>query len=164
MATGRPIWLFRECCDPMTAGQIVSLVLICLGGAALAAQAPINGALGRSLESPLAAAAVSFGVGFTALLLATLASAGAEPAGRLAGVPVWQFAGGLLGAFYVWSILSGVGSVGVLTALATLILGQLSAGLVLDHVGAFGLPVQPISATRIGAAVLIGAGLILSRL
>ena len=147
----------------MTAGQILSLVLICLGGAAIAVQAPINGALGRALASPLAAAAVSFGVGFAALLLATLASAGTAPVARMSGVPAWQFVGGFLGAFYVWAIISGIGSVGALTALAAIILGQLTAGLLLDQIGAFGLPVHPISMRRIAAVVLVAGGLFLSR-
>lgn len=148
----------------MSAGQIAALVLICLGGAAVAVQAPVNGALSRSLTSPLAAAAISFGVGFVVLITVTLASAGPAPFGRAMGVPGWQLLGGVLGAFYVWAMTSAIGTVGALTALAALILGQLVAGLVLDHLGAFGLPVQPVSATRLGAVLLVGCGLFLSRL
>lgn len=147
----------------MSGGQIAALLLLCAGGAAVAVQAPINGALGRALASPLAAAAVSFGVGFAALLAVTLASAGTAPAGRFAGLPLWQFTGGILGAFYVWAMIRGIGGTGALTALAAIILGQLVAGLVLDHLGAFGLPVQPVSAARIGAVLLVGCGLLLSR-
>ena len=147
----------------MTSGQIVALILICLGGAAVAVQAPVNGALGRSLSSPLAAAAVSFAVGLAVLVIATLASAGTAPVAKLAGVPTWQLAGGLLGAFYVWAIISGIGSVGALTALSAIILGQLTAGLLLDQIGAFGLPVHPISLRRVAAVALVAGGLLLSR-
>lgn len=147
----------------MNAGQIAALVLICLGGAAVAVQAPVNGALSRSVTSPLAAAAISFGIGFAILIAVTLASAGPAPFARAAGVPGWQLLGGFLGAFYVWAMTSAIGTVGALTALAALILGQLAAGLVLDHVGAFGLPVQPVSGRRIAAVVLVAAGLFLSR-
>lgn len=148
----------------MQAGQVAALLLLCAGGAAVAVQAPINGALGRSLASPLSAAAVSFGVGFAVLLAVALASAGAAPAARLAGVPLWQVSGGILGAFYVWAMTRGIGTTGALTALAAIILGQMVAGLLLDHFGAFGLPAQPVSARRIAAVVLVAAGLILSRL
>ena len=148
----------------MTAGQIGALLLLCAGGAAVAVQAPINGALGRSLASPLSAAAVSFGVGFAVLLAVALASAGTAPAARLAGLPLWQVSGGLLGAFYVWAMIRGIGTTGALTALAAIILGQMIAGLVLDHLGAFGLPAQPVSARRIAAVALVAAGLFLSRL
>lgn len=147
----------------MQAGQILALGLLCAGGAAIAVQAPINGALGRSLASPLAAAAVSFGVGFTILVAAALASAGSAPVARIAGLPLWQVSGGLLGAFYVWATIRSIGTTGALTALAAIILGQMTAGLVIDHIGAFGLPSRPISLRRIAAVLLVAAGLILSR-
>ncbi|OYX42201.1 MAG: amidophosphoribosyltransferase [Rhodobacterales bacterium 32-67-9] len=147
----------------MPANPLLALILICLGGVAVAVQAPINAALGRSVGSGLAAAALSFGVGFAALIVLSLATAGGTPFAKAAGVPLWQLAGGLLGAYYVWSVIFGVPGLGVLTALAAMILGQLVAGLVLDHIGAFGLPVQPVSLRRIAAVALVAAGLLLSR-
>ncbi|MCV2867975.1 DMT family transporter [Defluviimonas sp. WL0002] len=146
----------------MTQGVWLPVLLIVLGGAAIAVQAPVNGALGRSLQSPLAAAAVSFGIGFACLLALTVMS-GSGALGQLAGAPAWQLAGGLLGAFYVWAMVSSISTLGVVTALAALILGQLGAALVIDHLGAFGLAVQPISPKRIAAVALVAAGLFLSR-
>ncbi len=146
----------------MAQAAILPVVLVALGGAAIAVQAPVNGALGKVLQSPVAAAAVSFGIGFACLLALTLAG-GSGAAGRLGSVPAWQFAGGLLGAFYVWAMVSSVSALGVVTALAALVLGQLGAALLIDHFGAFGVAVQPISARRLLAVVLVGAGLILSR-
>ena len=110
------------------------LVLIALGGVAIALQAPINAALSRSVGSPVAAAAVSFGVGFILLVALTFVG-GSGAFGRLASVPVWQLAGGLLGAFYVWSMVSVVAGLGVVTAIAALIFGQLTAALLLDASG-----------------------------
>ncbi len=147
----------------MPAGSIPALILIFLGGVAIAVQAPINAALGRSVGSGLAAAAVSFGVGFAALIVVSLATSGAAPFEKASGVPWWQLAGGLLGAFYVWSVIAGLSGLGVLTALVALILGQLGAALVLDHLGAFGLPAQPVSLRRVVAVTLVAAGLLLSR-
>lgn len=137
-------------------------VLIALGGVAIAIQAPINGALGRSLSSPVAAATISFGVGFLALAAFSVAT-GDGGLTRLSGVPLWQILGGLFGAFYIWAMIAGVGSLGVVTAIAALIFGQLAAALFLDHIGAFGLVAQPITARRLLAVVLVGAGVILSR-
>ena len=39
---------------------LLHILLIALGGVAIAVQAPINSALGRTLASPLAAATVEF--------------------------------------------------------------------------------------------------------
>jgi transporter family-2 protein len=129
----------------------------------VALQAPLNAALGRALGSPLAAACVSFGVGFAVLALITLALQGAAPFRALAAVPRGLLAGGLLGAFFVWAMLWAVPAVGVLTAVAALILGQLAMALVLDATGALGLAAQPVSPARLAAAALVAAGVVLSR-
>jgi transporter family-2 protein len=147
----------------MSQSILLPATLIALGGAAISVQAPLNAALSRSLGSPLAAAAVSFAVGFVLLLALALVSVGSGPVARLSGVPLWQLTGGFLGAFYVWSVISGVSTLGVVTAVAALILGQLVAALILDQTGAFGLAVQTISPRRVVAALLVLAGLILSR-
>jgi bacterial/archaeal transporter family-2 protein len=52
---------------------------------------------------------------------------------------------------------------GVVTTVAALILGQMTAALVLDRLGLFGLPVQELSVTRLAAAGLVAAGVVLSR-
>lgn len=147
----------------MSGQPLFYAALIAIGGAAVAVQAPINGALGRSLASPLAAATVSFGVGFLALLALSVAT-GDGAVARALGAPYWQLAGGLLGAFYIWTMVTGVSSLGAVTAIAALVFGQLVAALILDHLGAFGLAAQAISPTRLAAVALVGAGLILSRL
>jgi transporter family-2 protein len=143
--------------------QILALLAILLGGVAIAVQAPLNGALGRTLGAALPAASVSFGVGFVALMVLSYATLG-TPFARLGSVAPWQWLGGLLGAYYVWSVIWGVPTLGVVTAMAALILGQMAGALVLDAVGAFGVAAQPISLTRVLSVVLVAAGVVLSRL
>lgn len=140
------------------------LTIVACAGMALATQAPINGALARSLGSPVAAAAVSFGVGLVFLIGLTLALNGPQPFAKLVLTPWWQLAGGLLGAFYVSAVLWGVSTLGVVSTMAALILGQMGMALLLDGAGLFGLAVQALTAQRIAAAVLVAAGLVLSRL
>lgn len=132
-------------------------------GLGFAVQAPLNASLGRAIGSGIAAATVSFGVGFAALLIVTLVSGqGAALLRAPAQAPVLLL-GGLLGAVTVWAMLWSVPSIGLLTALAALLLGQLSATLVLDHIGAFALPVQEVTPRRILAVALVMGGLVLSR-
>ena len=69
-----------------------------------------------------------------------------------------------MGAVFVWANVSSVGTLGVVTVFAGVVLGQMVMALLLDSIGAFGVPVQPISWTRIGAIVLVVSGLVLSRL
>jgi bacterial/archaeal transporter family-2 protein len=140
-----------------------AILIVFAAGFALSTQAPLNAALARTLDQPLAAAAVSFAVGFLVLLILSVALGGTAPLMRLGAAPGWQLLGGFLGAFYVWAVVWGVPQMGVVTTVAALILGQMTAALLLDRFGLFGLPVQELSVTRLAAAALVAAGVVLSR-
>jgi bacterial/archaeal transporter family-2 protein len=142
----------------------IALAAVALGGAAIAVQAPINARLASHVGDPVAAAAISFLVGF--LVLAAIAvTRGTLPAlAALSDVPWWAWIGGACGAVYVWAAIWSVGTLGVLTLVAAMIFGQLAAALLLDATGAFGMPVHQISLTRLLAVLCVGVGLVLSRL
>ena len=147
----------------MNIAILLPLLRILLGGFFLASQAPINAALARSLGDPVLAACISFGIGF--VILAVLSAVrGAWPSGSaMAAAPWWSWLGGLLGAFYVAVVIWGVPQLGVVSTVAALIFGQVAAALILDAVGAFGLPVHAITWQRLLAAGMILGGLVLSR-
>ncbi|UWR11728.1 DMT family transporter [Sulfitobacter mediterraneus] len=142
---------------------LIALGLVALAGCAVALQTPINAALGRNLGSGVAAAAVSFGVGFLVLLAVLSLSGDIGSLGRITMAPPVLLIGGALGAFYVWTVLWAIPTLGALTTITALILGQLSAALLIDAAGFFGLAVQAITPTRLAAAALVGAGVVLSR-
>ena len=142
----------------------LTIAVVFAAGIGFAVQAPLNAALGRAVGSGVAAACISFGVGFAALLALTLLRGDGAALARVAGAPPLLWVGGLFGAVVVWAMLWSVPTVGILTAFAALLLGQLGAALVLDAVGAFAAPVQPITPTRLFALVMVAGGLILSRL
>jgi transporter family-2 protein len=147
----------------MPQSPVFAMILVAVAGAAIALQTPINAALGRQIASTLGAATISFGVGFVLLLTVTVIYGdGARLAGALQA-PAVLLTGGMLGAFLVWGTLWAVPVLGVLTLTAVLILGQIVAALVIDQLGLFGLVPRDISLTRVLAAVLVGAGVILSR-
>ncbi len=141
-----------------------AIAAVVLGGVAVAVQAPINAALGRGLGGAVPAAAVSFGVGFAVLLALSLLQGLGGSYLKLTQVPLWTLAGGLLGAWYVLSAIWGVSSLGVVTMVAALILGQMAAAMVIDGTGALGMSVREITPQRIAATGLVMAGLVLSRL
>lgn len=147
----------------MSPAVLLPVLVVFVAGVGFAVQAPLNAALGRGIGGGVAAAAVSFGVGFAALLVLTLAFGQGAALVRAASVPPLYWAGGLLGAIVVWSMLWSVPTIGILTAFAALLLGQLSAALVLDAVGAFAAPVHAITPTRLLALAMVAGGLILSR-
>ena len=147
----------------MPALPLVPVLLVLIGGAAFATQAPINAALARVLGNGLTAAAVSFGVGFAALLLLSVVTGGVGALAGLGRAAPWMLVGGALGAFTVFSTLTGVPALGVVTTVAALVLGQLLAASLLDMTGAFGLPVHAVTPQRVIAVLLVAAGLVLSR-
>jgi transporter family-2 protein len=141
----------------------IALASVFAGGIALGVQAPINSALSRTVGDSIFATMASFGVGFLSLTL-LVSVRGAFPAmSILRTVQPWMFVGGILGAFYVWSALWSVSRLGVVTMTAALVLGQLVVAILIDRVGAFGVPVNTISWQRLVAIVLVGSGLVMSR-
>lgn len=148
----------------LTPVLLLPIAVVFVAGLGFAVQAPLNAALGRGIGGGVAAAAISFGVGFAALLGLTLAFGQGPALVRATAMPPLYWAGGLLGAVVVWAMLWSVPTIGILTAFAALLLGQLSAALVLDAVGAFAATVHPITPTRVLALAMVAGGLILSRL
>ena len=144
-------------------GNAMALGLVFLAGVAVSLQAPINASLGHASGNAVFAAAASFLIGFVALV-AILAMRGDYPQLQpLKHLPWWMWSGGLLGAFYVWAVLSNVQKVGVLTLIAAVIAGQLLTALVIDAIGFDALAKREVSWQRLASVVLVFGGLLLSR-
>lgn len=148
----------------MSPSILATLGVVVLAGVALAFQAPLNGALGRGIGSTTAAASVSFAVGLVLLVALTLGLGQGGAYMRVATVRPLLLTGGAMGAFYVWAALWGAPILGVVSAFAALILGQMVTALILDATGSFGLPVIGISWKRVVAVALVAAGVVMSRL
>lgn len=142
---------------------LVAIMVLVATGALVAIQAPINAALGRGVGSAVGAATISFGVGFVLLLTITLLMGDGPSLLRIGTVPAWLLIGGMMGAAFVFASLWAVPIVGVLTMSTLIILGQMVAAMVLDQTGAFGLTQISLSPTRLMAAGLVAAGVVLSR-
>lgn len=147
----------------MSGAALLALVVVVLGGAMLSTQAPINAALARHAGDPLIAACVSFLVGFVVLAALWGFRGTGLPREVLTTAPPWVWVGGALGACYVAAMIWAVPVIGAFSATMALVVGQLVAALVLDRIGAFGLPVQDISPARLAGLGLVLAGLALSR-
>lgn len=129
-----------------------------LAGALVALQAPTNAMLARAVGSPVNAALVSFAVGLVGLAIAALALGVRPNAAEVRALPWYAWIGGLYGAVFVAVAAFAAPRIGVTFFLAASIAGQLAMALILDRAGAFGVPVQEISATRVAGVVLVLAG------
>ena len=133
------------------------LLLAFVTGAGVAAQSVINSRLRLLLGGPVWAAAAQFIVGLGLLLI--VAAATRQPApitGGLGGAPWWIWTGGAFGATLIVVTIVLTAKIGATLTLASIIVGQLTAALVVDHYGLFGGTVVRLTPTRIiGVALLL---------
>lgn len=140
------------------------LVLVLVAGACLATQVGVNATLARWSGSPITAAAISFAVGTVALVLYALVTRVPVPAvGKVPGPAWWTWTGGLLGGFYVATMVLAAPRLGAATTIALVVAGQMTTSIALDHLGAFGFPARPVSFGRLAGGALIVAGVVLLR-
>jgi transporter family-2 protein len=140
------------------------LMFAFVAGVFLPLQVGANAELSRWVGSPVRASLVSFAVGTLVLGLVTAAAFRGWPStGKLADIPWWAWAGGLLGAFYVLgSIVTGP-RLGAVAFVAIVVAGQSVASLLLDHFGWVGFEQHRVSPGRIAGVILLGAGVALVR-
>ncbi|HET9862491.1 MAG TPA: DMT family transporter [Steroidobacteraceae bacterium] len=137
----------------------LAYVLGITAGFGLALQVGMNAQLRKVLQSANAAALISFLVGTAALLALLLVTRVALPTrDSIAAVPAWAWFGGLFGAFYVAISTIVASELGAASLLALALVGQLTMALVVDHFGWLGLPVNPITFTRLAGVALLGIG------
>ncbi len=135
----------------------LAVVLTACAGGLVALQAPINAGLGKATGG-LPAALVSFSVGSLALAAIVVLSGKAAGLSSTFDVSWYYLLGGLLGAAYVTTALLAVSAVGAGGVAAATVTGQLTAAVVIDRLGLFGLDQVPIGPARIAGIVLLLAG------
>ncbi len=139
--------------------QLVLIILMVIGGVAVAVQPSINARLAEKTGF-LQAATVSFAVGTLILILISLMN-GQGSFRRITEADWWQLTGGLFGAFFVTMTIVGVPRIGVTAVLALTIVSQLIAGLAMDHYGVFGMRGIPVDFKRMMGVVLLLIGVFL---
>ena len=135
-----------------------------LTGVGSAVQTLVNAKLRLALDSPIWAAVAQTIVGLT--LLTAMGLVTRQPAPVMVGwskYPWWIWTGGIFGITYVVVTIIITPRLGTAFTLASIIVGQLTCALILDHYGWLGAPVVPLSGMRVLGAVLLVAGVMLIR-
>jgi transporter family-2 protein len=140
---------------------MLEIFLALLAGAILPVQIGVNGSLRAALGQPIWAALASFFVGTVALAAAALLMRAPVPA-NFQSAP-WMWAGGLLGAVYVFGSIVLAGKLSATTLVACIIAGQMAASLVTDHFGWLGFAQHSLSPGRLAGVLLLGTGVYLIR-
>jgi len=133
-----------------------------LAGLVIPFQAAINARLGRHAGHPIFGAMTNFVVG--ALVLSVLMLPFLRRFNGTAGLaqaPVWAYAGGLLGATFVFMSLVSVTKLGAANLLVASVAGQMVAATLIDRYGLVGLPEREITPQRLAGIGLVVLGLVL---
>ena len=136
----------------------VAVALAAAIGGVLAAQAPLNSQLGRTVGG-LEASVVALGVSFAAVLALVALTGGAGGIRRIGEAPLHvAVGGGLIGALYVGSIVWTVRALGAGGLTAVTIAGQLGLAIVIDHYGWLGVERSPVTAGKLAGVALLALG------
>lgn len=143
--------------------QTILLYLAALGaGISVAVQQVLNGSLRASLNSPAWAGFASYLGGLITMVVVLLAMREQAPSWKLVtATPWWAWSGGILGAVFILLVILLLPSLGAATLLALVVAGQMTAAVLMDHFGAFGLAQQSLSISRLLGVALVIAGVVL---
>lgn len=146
---------------PSRAAIVLAVLVAMLCGAGIAAQARINGDLGKQLGDGVFAALISFGVGLVIVaVIVVIAPTGRRGLRRVVGalvereIPWWYVAGGAAGAFLVASQGLVASIVGVALFSVAIVAGQTVGGLVIDARGLGAMTPKPVTPQRLVGSVL----------
>jgi bacterial/archaeal transporter family-2 protein len=141
--------------------EVAVLVTVAAGGF-VAAQAPANNVLSKSLGT-FGAASVNFLAGTACVLLITFLLAGGFSGEDGAETPAWYYwaLGGLGGVAIVVTTLVAVRELGAGGITAAVIAGQLTASVVLDRLGVLGLDERAVTWEKVLGIALLAAGTVL---
>ncbi|MFD2523508.1 DMT family transporter [Emticicia soli] len=143
--------------------NIIFYFFAILCGVANSIQSGVNAELRKSINNPIYTAIFSFSIGLISLLLITPLFKEPFPSlASLKSIAWWKWTGGLLGAFFVTTVILSIQRVGSANMLALIVAGQLITAMTLDHFGLLGFKIHPISVWRIigGIVTVIGVYLI----
>jgi len=144
-------------------GSMAATVLMLVGGAFLAMQAPTNAMLVPGVGSPLNAALVSFLVGSVVLAVIALITRAHPNLPLLKALPWYAWLGGAYGAVLVAALTYSAPRIGVGPTVTLAIAGQVFMALVIDHFGWFGIARHAVNGMRLAGMALVVAGVVLVR-
>src|SRR3954465_8689268 len=128
----------------------IFVLLALITGALIPIQASTNAAFSKSIGNPFITGLMVFIVGLIGMILFLLISRTSLPTlPQLAGAPIYGYLGRIIVATYVVMITILVPRIGVGTAIALIVTGQIICAVIIDHFGLFNVQVRAVDAGRI---------------
>jgi transporter family-2 protein len=147
----------------MSSSGLALVVTAVAVGAAVPVQSAINAQMAAGQGHPLYGALTNTAVASLALLVLVMALRLPAPNLRAAlALPWWTWAGGFIGAAFVFGALFVAPKIGAAAFAAATIFGSVAASLFIDHFGLFDFPMQAVSIPRLCGVgcVLLGVALL----
>jgi bacterial/archaeal transporter family-2 protein len=137
--------------------QYFYLFLAFLCGAIYPIQGSMNGRLLTHTDSSILTAIISFFVGLIGLVtLGIFKKTDWQLLAKLSEAPWWALLGGLLGAFYVSTVVIILPRLGMALTFSLIVAGQIALSVLMDHFGLLGNEVRQISFGKtIGLILLV---------
>jgi transporter family-2 protein len=135
------------------------LFLAFLIGVTNTIQSGVNSQLRIETQNPILTSIISFVTGLLGLLVVYtfFNKAPHTSLETLRGISWWKWTGGILGAFYVMTVIVVIREIGPANMICLIVAGQLIASVVVDHFGWIGFPYHAVNAWRVlGLALIMG--------
>jgi bacterial/archaeal transporter family-2 protein len=134
-------------------------------GALIPLMALLNAGLSRTVGGQIQATVVLFAIGLAAsLLLALISMVRLPDIHALARVAPYQYAGGLIVAFYVLSITFLAPRFGIGNAILFAVTAQLVTSALIDHFALAGATLRPVTSMRALGLLIVVTGVVITQL
>jgi bacterial/archaeal transporter family-2 protein len=144
--------------------QYIYFILAFLCGAIYPIQGSMNGRLLTHVAHPIITAIVSFLVGLLGLILyGIVTKVPWQQTAEIKNAPFFSLLGGLLGAFYVGTVVIILPRLGMVLTFSLIIAGQIVLSLIIDHFGLLGNAVRQISLGKMLGVILLGISIFIIR-
>jgi transporter family-2 protein len=138
--------------------RIYLIGLMLLIGFVLTLHLAMNAQVGAILKNPRMGNAFFWAIGACTAIIIGLTDWDPTVFTRLKDVPVWLLTAGVMGGALVFGIAWTMPQLGAGRAFVLMIAGQVISGMIFSHFGWLGSPVEPITLSKLGGAVLLIAG------
>lgn len=141
--------------------RYILLLVPLLVGMGVVVQSGANTQLRHILANPFLAGLISFSMGTLVLTIVNLVlktDFSVLSSDTIQRTQWWMWLGGLLGSFFIMSVIFVAPKIGPTKLFGLLIASQLVFSVVVDHFGWMGFEVQPVSVRRVIGITLLIAG------
>lgn len=128
-----------------------------IAGVSMALQGSFNTALSKVIGL-MEANFVVHVIGTAALFVILCLGLGQGNLAGLGDAPWFAYLGGILSIVIIYTVMASISKLGVAVATSVIIVGQVSAALIIDHFGLFGLRAIPFTWWKLLGIVLLAAG------